>query len=264
MFVKDYQRVIYGKNPLVQVSCHFRFPSLLKIETEVPADFQELIKKTYPLYGKTVQSEVSERLATSLPSEFLSRISNTTHNFESEDHAWTVQLTSRALTITTDTYSTWQDFKHHFRNPYESFLKVYEPRFFAYVGLRYQDVISRKELNFAPDTPWSHLIQPFLLGIVGEVAESRVHANDTQLVVELEDMNGFIGVNHGLDETEEDGSERVYTIDHTFFTHDRTEIGNAETILDGFNKKAGAFFRWCITETLHNAMEPKSSDSRAG
>jgi uncharacterized protein (TIGR04255 family) len=42
-------RVIYAQNPLVEVICQLKFPPILRIETELPAIFQESIRKEYPL-----------------------------------------------------------------------------------------------------------------------------------------------------------------------------------------------------------------------
>jgi uncharacterized protein (TIGR04255 family) len=43
-FPEDSPRVIYGRNPLEQVICQIRFPTILKIDTELPAAFQEQIR----------------------------------------------------------------------------------------------------------------------------------------------------------------------------------------------------------------------------
>lgn len=40
------QRVIYHKNPLVEVVCQLRFPTILKIDAEIPVAFQEAVRST--------------------------------------------------------------------------------------------------------------------------------------------------------------------------------------------------------------------------
>jgi uncharacterized protein (TIGR04255 family) len=45
-------RVIYEKNPLDEVLCQLRFPTVLKIDAEPPAAFQELIRADYPFYER--------------------------------------------------------------------------------------------------------------------------------------------------------------------------------------------------------------------
>ena len=49
------QRVIYHENPLVEVVCQFRFPTILKIDAEIPVAFQEAVRSTFPDYTPTVE-----------------------------------------------------------------------------------------------------------------------------------------------------------------------------------------------------------------
>lgn len=258
MFAKNYKRVIYEKNPLADVSCHFLFPPILKIETEIPADFQESLREQFPLYERQVESEVSERLAASLPRDISTKLSSTTHYFQTAEEDCTVVLDRHSLTIKTDSYKTWTQFKEVWTSPLESFSEIYKPKFFSYVGLRYLDRIDKAEIGIDKETPWSELIQPYVLGELGttDLDESNVLTFENKILVEVDDIKGLLGVQHGLLE-QADTEDRVYIIDGTFFTKERTEISDAEKILDTFNQKAGSFFRWCITETLHCAMQPK-------
>ena len=45
----EYQRVIYKKNPLVEVVCGISFPQLLEIGIEEPVEFQKAIRSKYPI-----------------------------------------------------------------------------------------------------------------------------------------------------------------------------------------------------------------------
>src|SRR5256885_3722562 len=51
----DSPRVIYGKAPLTAVICQLRFPPILRIESTVPADFQERVRTQFPLLDRPVQ-----------------------------------------------------------------------------------------------------------------------------------------------------------------------------------------------------------------
>ena len=41
-------RCIYRKNQLAEVICQLRFPEILTIETNIPAQFQEAIRGDFP------------------------------------------------------------------------------------------------------------------------------------------------------------------------------------------------------------------------
>ncbi|MCX6020148.1 MAG: TIGR04255 family protein, partial [Chloroflexi bacterium] len=51
MLFPDSERVIYGRNPLVEVICQIRFPTILRISEGNLSDFQDKIRIEYPLYG---------------------------------------------------------------------------------------------------------------------------------------------------------------------------------------------------------------------
>ena len=43
-------RCLYSKSPLAEVICQLRFPQILIIGTQVPAEFQETIRDEFPQY----------------------------------------------------------------------------------------------------------------------------------------------------------------------------------------------------------------------
>ena len=50
MFSKE-ERVCYKYNQLGEVICQLRFPEILTIEANIPADFQEAIRDEFPRYS---------------------------------------------------------------------------------------------------------------------------------------------------------------------------------------------------------------------
>ena len=42
------ERVVYRQNPLDRVVCQLKFPPILKIEREIPVEFQDRIRKDFP------------------------------------------------------------------------------------------------------------------------------------------------------------------------------------------------------------------------
>ncbi|WP_428488289.1 TIGR04255 family protein [Rhodopila sp.] len=51
-----------------------------------------------------------------------------------------------------------------------------------------------------------------------------------------------------------------YVIDFDFAAERRMEIDDAESTLNQLHRGAGKAFRWCITNELHNALDPVSLD----
>jgi uncharacterized protein (TIGR04255 family) len=259
MSLPDVPRVIYGKNPLQAVICQLRFPPILRIAAEPPANFQDQIRQEYPLFRERtgfvapgIPPEMLQALQSEL-SPFLG--SGRTFDFLTTDEQWQLSLNQQHLALTATSYERWEGFRQHLESPYRWLLEIYRPSFFSRVGLRYRDVIRRSALGLA-DVPWSELLSPVIAGELGPqpIAENVEHAA-REFVLRLVDVNGRVRVRHGILPQD---SESCYVIDADFFLEPKTETNHAFAVLDAFNKQAGRLFRWCISERLHCAMEPRS------
>jgi len=257
----DTRRVIYNKNPLNEVICQLRFPAILRIDSEIPVKYQERLRETYPIFSESQSSnlklnitpELAQAIGSSLPLSF--RGGRATYEFVSSDQKWKVILTRESLTLAASDYKKWEDFKEHFEIPLKAFVEEYTPPFFSRIGLRYQDVIQRSELQLT-NIGWGELLESH---IAGEFSSTAI-ANDivrcvNQLTISLGENNGMVLLNHGL--VPNQNNETCYLIDSDFFTENRTKVSDAIQKLDYFNKQAGRLFRWCITERLHDALEPQ-------
>ncbi|MBI3958396.1 MAG: TIGR04255 family protein [Chloroflexi bacterium] len=255
------ERVSYKHTPLVQVICQLRFPTILKVEAGLPVDFQERVRHEFPIFQeKQLQTayQLSAGLKDVLPPEFRGLLPQESgYNFISADEKWMIGLTKDFLSLSTSSYSRWEEFSNRLRGPLDSLKQVYPPSFFTRIGLRYQNLIRRSELGLT-DTAWSDLIQPHLAGILSN-NDVGPYVQDSQQVItiELRENFGKVRIRHGLAKVEDTG-ETAYLIDSDFFIEQRTETGNEAIILDQYHRRAGYLFRWCIRPQLHDAMEPTS------
>lgn len=256
----DSPRVIYEKNPLVEVICQLRFPAILRIDSEIPAAYQEALRERYPIFGESqgqqnikldLQPELANMLGSAGPLLFRGR---TSYDFISADQSWKVRLTRETLTLITSKYERWEDFKEHLRLPLELLIRDYGPAFFTRIGLRYRDVIRRSSLNLR-DVNWRDLLQPHIAGELStEVADDVLQcANQSLIRFEPESQ---VLINHGLVANQE--NEICYLIDSDFSTEQKTEINDVNQRLDDYNRQAGRLFRWCITDRLHESMGPRA------
>ena len=51
MLFSDRPRTHYGNAPAHEVICQLRFPTILTINNVEPADFQEAIRREFPIYA---------------------------------------------------------------------------------------------------------------------------------------------------------------------------------------------------------------------
>jgi len=258
----DSPRVIYTKNPLVEVVCQLRFPPILRIDAELPSAFQERIRSEYPLLREKTEGEL--QLPSQVPSQFAELLRSsfalgkrrTGYDFVSSDGIWTVGLTREFLSLATTSYVRWEAFREQLALPFEALVAVYRPAFFTRVGLRYQDLIRRSRLGL-DNHSWASLLKPHITGILGASdLQGPVSATFTQSAIRFQGDLGQVALRHGLVQTA-DNDETCYVIDGDFFTDQRIETGHVREKLDYFNHHAGRLFRWCIADALHDAMEPK-------
>ena len=254
------QRVVYRKNPLVEVVCQLRFPAILQIDVEPPAGFQSRIRSEYPV----LNDKSNELLG--LPPETPAIVANllrarggkqpqAAYDFVSADGHWTVSLTREFLALTTSRYRRWEEFKQHMEIPLQALLQQYSPPWFTRIGLRYQDLVRRSVLNLGKRA-WADLLNSHVVGVLAaSELNLSVLQSFTQTVMRLPGGSS-LNLRHGIAQAS-DSNELCYLIDNDFSTEERTSPTNVFTRLDYFNQQSGRLFRWCITEELHAAMEPE-------
>jgi len=250
------ERVIYVKNPLELVICQLRFPAILKIGSEAPVQFQEALRKKYPLFREIPPLDVGTGLPPEL-SAIMSKLiplpSSKAYELTSGDGAWQITLTQESLALLCKSYRRWEQFRGELQTAFELLEKIYEPPFFTRIGLRYRDVIARYPLGLK-DVNWSELLSGDLASEFHSRISDAVEGSSHQLSLRLQGDTAKVTLHHGLVNKE---GEVCYIIDSDFYTAERTGVQDAARILDYFNRQAGRLFRWCIADRLHRAMEPK-------
>ena len=257
-------RVIYAINPLDEVICQFRFPTILKIDAEPPAAFQELIRADYPNYelkaGVKLPSGLPPELAQSIFADF-PVAGQKSHAFGSRDGVWRLTLNRQTLGLACGEYERWEYFKSRLAGPFDALLHSYAPAYFTRIGLRYRNVVRRSELGSA-DAPWSEFLQPWASGVLGASGVgSETHGTQTLCVIHLPNAGQVqlrlaLAVEERPAGNERTEREEVFMIDSDFFTDQETEPPHALDRLDAFHEQAGRLFRWCITDRLHAALRP--------
>jgi uncharacterized protein (TIGR04255 family) len=262
MNLPEFERVIYKRNPLVEVVCQLRFPPILKISHQEPVEFQDEIRLQYPLF-ETTQSQVPAEILKVVQQFGLPLQSDLAHSFKSEDQKWHLSITKDFIALTTSSYERYEQFKQRLKEAVEIFERIYKPSFYTRVGLRYQDLIIRSKLGIE-DKSWSDLIAKHIASELHEPELSSSIQAVTKALI-LKTANGQINFNHGLvtvKEREKNNDEVAYLFDADFYTEQKIEgNGDVWNVLDQFNKYARNLFRWSITDTLHNAMQPQSVDA---
>lgn len=262
MSFPERKRVIYKKNPLERVIFQFRFPPILKIETEVPAAFQDKIRHDFLNFIEKSEFKVEfpinsvGQVAPEIPGQVVQSISKN-HEFTSENEEWKINLTRSFIAMTSMKYTRWEEFKRNLSIPFDAFLEIYSPEYFHRIGLRYIDIFKRSELGLE-GVSWNELLQPYVLGMLAtKDVGQNVEGYESKNEIKLEDGQSTVRIITKLIELS-DTSEICFVIDSDFFTTIRIDIDDAIKKLDYFNTRGSRLIQWCITERLHNAMKPQT------
>lgn len=260
----DYKRVVYERNPLNEVLCQLRFPSILKVTSQQPVEFQEMIRTDYPILSINRPVELpahnqAPELSTILESLEQMLASDTLYTFTSEDSQWQVSLSKDFIGLSTKSYKKYEDFREKFQHILEIFEELYKPSSYIRIGLKYQDLVLPSRLGVQAD--WKLLIKRHLIPeLYSEELASSVKGIQKVIMLEFEDGNA--NLRHGIVEVNDPDreiiNEQAYLIDTDLFTEQRVVgIENVFNYLANFNQLAGKLFRWSITDELHQLLKPQ-------
>ncbi|MEW6348865.1 MAG: TIGR04255 family protein [Thermodesulfobacteriota bacterium] len=264
MLFPEAPRVVYRKNPLDLVVTQLRFPPILRISRDSPADFQERIRDQFPNYSKTQELTLEMPFSPLVFSGGGGGIRpaledyGCRHQFISEDGKRKITLGQDTLSFMTREYERWETFSSVLMMAFDALCELYRPKHFLRVGLRYVDVLRRERLRLN-GTPWTKLLRPSILGIMGEdITVGDVKRFENQCELDLDNSQGRIRMRTFCGKYPAMGEE-VFVIDSDFFVTGKIVGEEAMNRLDFLNQQASRLIRWCITDDLHQAMEPEST-----
>jgi len=255
------ERCIYRKHALVEVICQLRFPTILSIDTQVPADFQEAIRDVFPRYSLRQEALPPKVVQTPEGTKLNQQKAVNNYQFMTADGAYRINLTQSFIALTCSSYTRWEDFARMMDKPLATFIRLYKPAYFERIGLRYLNAFSRLALDL-DGTPWRELLQPAFVGLLGEDDMPELSFMRCTQDVEAKLPGGChlkLHVGPGMLRKGADPSDKEVKM---IFDLDVSMNGNVPVNLSAASMQtihihAGSIFRSAITDTLHDAMDPE-------
>ncbi len=128
----------HPRNQLDRVICQIRFPALLEIDKNVD-EYQKKLRGKYPTY--IVSPTLQFNLANApLPMN---------HTFQTEDGAWSVEISVSALSLTTTRYSDWNEFRDRFQQALIAATDLFEIEKCTRLGLRYINAVRPSSIGLS-------------------------------------------------------------------------------------------------------------------
>ena len=186
MLLSTAPRCRYEKPQLLEVICQLRFPTILSIGANEPAEFQDAIRGAFPKYSALTERPAPKIVGAGTAAPQLEPAKPiTNYNFLSLDGRWKLNLTQSFIALSTTAYSGWEEFAARLDKPLAKFIALYKPAAFERIGLRYVNAFSREALGLE-NTPWRELIAPEYCGVLGfeEVDETRVGKSASDIEVD--------------------------------------------------------------------------------
>ena len=263
MLFAKFDRCLYTRSPLVEVICQLRFPAILSINAQEPAEFQEKVRHDFPRYMARQERPAPRITGLGGPNPTVENqppINN--YHFISEDGRWKLNLTQNFIYLSTLVYPRWEEFARRLDKPLAAFIDLYQPDFFERIGLRYVNAISRQRLGLT-DQLWDDLIQSPYLGILGEpdVDEKEVGKCSVDIETKLPgDCHLKLHAGPGLLGGGKKDPEPKFILDQDFSARGQTSAEEIPGKLDQLHQYAGGLFHGAITDELHDAMGPVALD----
>jgi uncharacterized protein (TIGR04255 family) len=270
MKIKASTRVAYKRNPLLEVLCQVRFNRLLTLERDLPVELQaKFAEAGYPkvTVDRLPSIQVAWTGSNGDAPVFQDASPSSTpsvYHFVSTDELNKISLTSDFIAFSCQKYERWGIFQPELIKIINLFTEIYGSATPVRVGLRYRDLISREDLGLA-GKPWAELVTPLVGGVFHAQSyfendgldEASVRHQATQIGLSLDDCELLL--QSALLKAENGSGLEAFLIDTDFSQespkHDLT-FSTLEDSLHALHNSAGAIFRHCIQETLHDALGP--------
>lgn len=259
MFSTD-ARCIYRKNQLAEVICQLRFPEILTIETTIPAQFQEAIREVFPRYD--LRKEAPAPKVTGAPGNLRMEKQPEKNNYQfvSADGVWRVNLTSTFISLACCRYTCWEDFAAMLDKPLAAFIQIYRPAFFERIGLRYLNFLSRKALAL-DGIPFRELIRPQYLGLLADEQVQEGATTRNSMDAELAIRGGCRAKIHAgpgmVTRNGQTDQEIKFVLDLDLYMAGNMAVNLSAGVLQTLHGQAFPIFRGAITDTLHEALDPR-------
>ena len=261
-FFPEAPRVIYDKAPLSRVICQLRFPSVLKIESSIPADFQERIRGRFPVFEKS--NQILPTLPAGIPPNFAELLAGqavgASNRFATEDGKSTIELSSSSIGFSEGNYTRWEAFRETIDLSLRALIEIYRPAYFTRIGLRYINLVNREKIGLE-DAHWASLLSKDISSELSIPFFER-NIDEFQKLIRINNPNGQGGflLQHGIVK-DQNATSKVYSIDFDFYHDKRTEVNLALAIADELHRLSGRAFRWAISDLLHSSLGPTAVDA---
>lgn len=229
--------------PLTEVVCQVRFPPILRIASEEPAEFQELIRGRFPDLEKAqpVQIQLS---APGNPGASEVEPRPPLFRFIHHEEQLTVALTVNFYALSTLRYTHWGDFLDSLRFVNDAVQQTYRLPHASRIGLRYINRLTLANTGAATREELLALVRPELSAALRGPIWDQV--SDMISVLSFSASPAQLNLRYGFEQAGDDGP--AWLLDFDCFEEDRLPLGDLLERCERYHAVIYNAFRWCVPD----------------
>ena len=233
----EVERKSFNKNFLHSVVIEFRFPTLLEIAENLPAELQKQARPIFPHYNRAHVANLTPHGSDH----------EVAHEFVSKSKKERLRLNQSSLSITFYDYKSYESFKEVVLSALSIFVPYLETNFFTRVGLRYINNINTPNIR----TEMSEWINKPLVGYISDGSIQRLNELKMEVGGDVDEISKFhfrCGLIPKSSDKDPIPSDKVtFLLDYDYYTED-VEVDDAEKLMDKYHDINLKFFWWSLGE----------------
>jgi uncharacterized protein (TIGR04255 family) len=250
----EVQEIKLKKPPISEVICQVKFPPILRIEKEMPVDYQDAIRDIYPILevdqGMVIQVGVTPAAET--PSiEKAPKI----FRFKSKNGKTFTSLALDFIALSTTEYSGWNNFYNRISFIKGVFEEQFHPKFASRVGLRFINRLDVKNTNNLNFDDVLDMLRNDLTCIIRSDVWSEMNESYSQIV--LPDKKGKLVFRYGLGSED---NKPFFALDFDYYEENQQDFSRILNRLDYYHGVIYKAFRWCLKEDSLIRFNPKQEN----
>lgn len=237
--------------PLAEVVCQVRFPPILRIVKEEPADFQERVRDRFPQldFQQDIKVKMPQPGSESAPeAAFSARI----YRFRNLDENASISLAPDFYALSSHNYTRWEYFAEDLLLAHDTVRETYDPSHATRIGLRYINRLTLDNSGTSSLDELFDLLRPELTatlqGQVWKDAKNMI----SQLRFRDEGRGAQLNYTYGLDDS--DGP--TFLLDFDYFEEGKLPLEGLIERLDYYHNVIHNVFRWSVRAEALQRFRP--------
>jgi len=240
--------------PLVEVICQVRFPLILRITSEDPAEFHERIRNEFP-FLELEHGFVIRALGPGVPGGPTAEPQSKTYRFRTADAQTTASLAADFYALSTKRYTHWEAFAEYLRLVSETVHGIYKPAYATRIGLRYINRLTPANTGCRTFVDLQLMLRPELTAHSRSDAWNDVTEMRSRLVLADDGAKLTLGAAYG-----EENGEPFFLLDFDYFEEGQLGLENLLDRCTRYNDVIYRAFRWCVRDDKLEVFKPRAKE----